>query len=352
MFTTGRRGPRLKDYFRGKQADLWLNLIPKLNDKDGTNASDAVHELDNADNMSTFDDPSRLISKSRLFFPGPPPPPSHPPYITPIMSDSSIGTKEKPEETTQDPITVRPNPVGVKENSSRQPTNGGVPVSSKTDHGSKSDSGIPVSVVLVIGCILLFSNLLLVAGICFQRRKVSKLQEGQSAAQINSLAHVDRHDHLNNTMNRQIGASPETVNLMSSKDTLPHAKTASLNHKPPLSDNAPMYSSISKPVVSPQGPGGYTYSALSQKSSSPMHSKSPVVPQSQATSFTNVVQYSQGGPPSESGGSQASSRTNDSLPRPQPPMSGDRSPKVDSTRTKQINRGNHQVTSNNAITIV
>lgn len=315
---------------------MWLKLIPKLNLPDNS-SSDASHELDNAENMSTFDDPTRLINKFHSIFPTPPPPPYTPPFTPPQSDPAYVTTQDDMDDHTHDSIdlTEKPKPYEHQHVTPKET----VPISKQSTHDISDSSNVPLSVVIAIGCSLLFLNLLVFAGMYYQRKRIVKMRES-IAQPVNHLSAADIQDSRNCTNFR--GGSHEAVNLVHSFDTQP--KVASLNHKPVSDSASPVYTAISKPVVPPQGPGGYAYSALSQKTSSPMHS------QNQTTSFSNVAPSN--GPPSEGGGSHASSRGSDSLNRPPTQMTpSDRSPKVD-PRTKHIARGSHQPTSNNAITIV
>ncbi|XP_045200613.2 neuroligin-4, Y-linked-like isoform X2 [Mercenaria mercenaria] len=338
-----RKGSKVKNFYRGKETALWLKLIPKLNFPE-INSTDASHELDNAENMSTFDDPTRLISKFHSIFPSPPPPPYTPPYTPPQSDPAYVTTEDDIYENPGGSLESTDKPKSHL-NNQRATTTAAGPVVPKVEGSKRDDSSnnVPLSIVIAVGAGILFLNILISAVTYFQRKRIAKLREA-NAQNLNHLNTGDVQDNRNSNTYRGRGGTPESVNLVNTSETLQQPKVASLNHKP-VTDSPPVYTAISKPVVPPQGPGGYTYSALSQKTSSPMHS------QNQTTSYTNVNPSK--GPPSESGGSQASSRGSDNIVRPHGHnITPDRpSPKGD-PRTKHIVRGNPQVTSNNAITIV
>ncbi|XP_060577077.1 neuroligin-4, Y-linked-like isoform X3 [Ruditapes philippinarum] len=339
----GRKGSKVKDFYRGKETALWLNLIPKWNFRE-PNSSNASHELEDSENMSTFDDPTRLINKFLTIFPSPPPPPLTPPF-SPHQSDPEYVTpKDDLDNITYDLIDSSDKSDKISKQRAT-PTAAG-PVVGKADESKRDDSSnnVPLSIVIAVGAGILFINILISAVTYFQRKRIAKLREA-NAQNVNHNNAGNMPDNRNSNAYRGRGGTPEAGNLVNTSEMKQQPKVASINHKQMTDNSPPVYTAISKPVVPPQGPGGYTYSALSQKTSSPMHS------QNQTTSFTNVNPSV--GPPSESGGSQASSRGSDNINRPHGhSMTPDRpSPKVD-PRTKHIGRAGQQVTSNNAITIV
>lgn len=339
----------MKEFYRGREVALWNNLIPKLNEGDG-NSTDLVNQLDNAEDMSTFDDPTRLISKFRSIFPSPPPPPYTPPYKNePIQSEqgaqvteSSFGMTVEYSETTEKSFNRGKNTEIFREDTHE-------PVSHSREPESNN---VPLSVVIVVGCTLLFINLCLFVGMYVQRKRIAKLKSDPRNHQPRSGASGNMH--VNDNRNSDIyphggggGGPPEAVSLMQAQDMAQAKRLATINHKSPT-DGPPVYTAISKPVSPPAGPGGYSYSALSQKSS-PMHTQS----KPQTTTFSHVnpppasVASSDIGAASESG-SEASRGSNPNVVRNPGP---DRSPKLD-PRTKHAPRGNHTMSSNNAITIV
>ncbi|XP_052219028.1 neuroligin-2-like [Dreissena polymorpha] len=92
-----RKGSKVKDFFKSRETALWTKLIPKLNEPDN-NTSETGHQLENAEDMSTFDDPSRLITQFRSIFPSPPPPPYTPP-VTP--HSVTRGTRRRQKRSPQ-----------------------------------------------------------------------------------------------------------------------------------------------------------------------------------------------------------------------------------------------------------
>ena len=335
----------MREYYRGKQTALWTQLIPKLNERD-INSSDASHELDHSENMSTFDDPNRLISKFWTIFPTPPPPPYTPPFNQNQKDTSYVSQpNSRFENITEDTVTYKPHTKVTKK--PEPPTQG-----PSTMKSSDSESGVPLSVTIVIGCVFFFLNLLVFAGLYYYHRKKSrKYRENpaNSAGPAGQLHHQISDNRMNGDRNNSRGNTPETTTMMYTKsdDTVP--KVASINHKP-VSNAHYTYAPVSKPVAPPQGPGGYNYSALSQKTTSPMHSQNQI----QTTSLSNPPAREARAPSEGSQASKASnpgSNPNQSRAPGGPDQTPKTEPKVD-PRAKHIVRGNHTVSSNNAITIV
>lgn len=338
----GRRNSKIGEFYRGKETALWTNLIPKLNQRD-INSSDASHELDHSEDMSTFDDPSRLISKFWTIFPTPPPPPYTPPFNPNQMDTSYVSQpSESFESITEEPATYKPPDRQVTPKPDPEQKS---PVSKPS---TEDNSSVPLSVVIVLGCVFVFINLLIFAGLYYyHKRKSLKYRDntgnsngGENVRQFNDTRSTGERNNIR-------GNTHEVMNLMQTKaeDTAPK-KIATINHKP-VSNTQYSYTPISKPVVPLQNPGGYNYSVLSQNTASPVHVQKP-------------VQTSSSNPPTREGGATAelgNQTAKESNLNPARHQSGaDQTVKTEQTvepRTKQIVRGNHTVSSsNNAITIV
>ena len=322
-YFTGKRGVKVRDFYRGKELALWLKLIPKIS-RPETEGSES-HELENADNISTFDDPTRLISKFQKIFPSPPP---LPPFTPPIpQSDTYVTTHDDMDETTGENYYYR----GHVSTSSKDryidkksnTTTTSVPVSKENVGASTESASVPLSAVVAVGGSLLFLNLLVFAGVYYQRKRILKLRECESSS-----------SERNNVI---IGGNKD-INIAQHGDGPPPGDPSpsthiTMNHKSQVENN-PLYSSISKPLT--PTPGGYSYSALSQKSSSPMHNVATRAPHETSEDDRSVR-------------SGISPGIRQDFPRPLEP---DRSSPASDSRNKIETRVNHQITSNNAITIV
>ncbi|GFS19776.1 neuroligin 4 [Elysia marginata] len=195
--------PSVQHHYRAEKLALWLNLIPKIDKDDGSEKGS--HQLDNSDNSSTFDDYQKLLSSNldNTIFPSPPPMPP----VSPTPSDRSTtqGKGHHGGITSQDgsPVGHRPgagrrgepsvdNPQhpkfsGDSNNPVVTPEVDGAGASGITkdpadsdgkaaETGKASTSGVPLSMVVAIGGSLLLINLLIFAGLCYQRERIRKMR--------------------------------------------------------------------------------------------------------------------------------------------------------------------------------
>lgn len=180
----GRR-PSIRHHYRSQKLALWFDLIPKIDRDDGSERSS--HLLDNSENTSSFDDYHRLVSNIDNIFPSPPPlPPSWPttfsnsierPWTT-HRSFSQVTDEGNQHNGLDEGIN---NPPGVLHQSSQrsgQPSNrDDVTAEPPESFGkSKSAAGVPLSIVVAIGGSLLLINIIIFAGLCYQRERIRKLR--------------------------------------------------------------------------------------------------------------------------------------------------------------------------------
>ncbi|ESP00884.1 hypothetical protein LOTGIDRAFT_91354, partial [Lottia gigantea] len=171
------RRPTVRHHYRGQKLALWLDLIPKINQGDGSNPSQ--HLLKNSDNRSSFDDYPRLVPSLDNVFPSPP---AMPP-IAPIPSSvPNTGVWSTPsiflEETSENPDQLDSTHI--------EETGGNYgPLLDRADselstvlvgpvnnaNNESKETSVPLSVVVAIGCSLLFLNILIFAGVCYQRER-------------------------------------------------------------------------------------------------------------------------------------------------------------------------------------
>ena len=199
-----------------------------------------------------------------------------------------------------------------------------VPISKESIGKNEEAASVPLSAVVAVGGSFLFLNLLVFAGVYYQRKRILKLRECE-------------RNSANERNNRIIGNNKDSNVVQQAEGSPPgepsHSAHITMNHKTQLEGN-PLYTAISKPLT--PTPGGYSYSALSQKSSSPMHNL--------ASRPTHETSEDRSGD-----GPGLRSPAPPELSRSQEP---DRSSPSGDNRNKLLQRANHQVTSNNAITIV
>lgn len=285
LYFVGKR-PNIKHHYRGSELALWLDLMPKINSHSGAKADESQHQLKNAKNLSTFDDSTRLISNFHRIFPSPPPTPP----MTPIQNDDVYVTNYPPYDRTG-----RNTPRStIRQTSDDEATEPGKDITT-TDKGavagqvkqeSLATSSVPLSITVAIGCSLLFINILIYAGVYYQRERIKKIKQGEAA------------EAARNTQSRGNGNEPDGDEMT----TVPvnHLSGALSNSKPDIQNN-PIYSVISKQS---DAPDKYTYTAVPTNTNSPMHRAR--APHSQTNSVAssarsgNSLNHISGKPPDRS----------------------------------------------------
>ncbi|CAG5117672.1 unnamed protein product [Candidula unifasciata] len=175
----GRR-PSIRHHYRSQKLALWFDLIPKIDRDDGSERSS--HLLDNSDNASTFDDYHRLIPNFDNIFPSPPPmPPVWPTPLSSSIERSSTTHRFYPHVTDEDIEPMGHSrdgniPKGQHQSSQRSEDDGVTTEPSESIGRSKSAAGVPLSIVVAIGGSLLLINIIIFAGLCYQRERIKKLR--------------------------------------------------------------------------------------------------------------------------------------------------------------------------------
>ncbi|GFN74021.1 hypothetical protein PoB_000052700, partial [Plakobranchus ocellatus] len=207
------RRPSIRHHYRAEKLALWLDLIPKIDRDDGSGR--LSHQLDNSDNSSTFDDYNRLLSSNldSTIFPSPPPMPPVGPTPS-SRSNSGDGTTQRGggfsgiTDENGDLVAQGGRQAGGKRGgspggdnsqhgSSRHSSDGsngsgncatdncagGSDVTKETVSGdghsgesTTATSGVALSMVVAIGGSLLLINVLIFAGLCYQRERIRKMR--------------------------------------------------------------------------------------------------------------------------------------------------------------------------------
>ncbi|XP_071440378.1 neuroligin-4, X-linked [Hetaerina americana] len=172
--------PRLKNHYRAHRLSFWLNLVPDLH-RPGGDGVPATHHLLPSD-VATYDGQSPIA---------PPPPPrlgppgTHTPFnLTALLvpprgqwdedgPDGQIGESEA--EAVASAAASGHGPVANRTHSSSS-SSGTSPVEAAAAAGSDTDDGFAaystaLSVTIAIGCSLLILNVLIFAGVYYQRDK-------------------------------------------------------------------------------------------------------------------------------------------------------------------------------------
>ncbi|KAK3095941.1 hypothetical protein FSP39_021115 [Pinctada imbricata] len=246
-----------RDHYRGKQIALWTDLIPKINIEGSSQTikpDSAEHNLIDPKNMSTFDEPNRLLTHFRRI--GPPFK-----YVQPINDDikssSHISNKNTSTPRHWSSKITTDDEYGVSS----------TVVNSALELGSAENvtkNSVPLSITVAIGCTLLFFNILIFAGVYYQRERIKKLKSGNSRQDIDGINRTKQTDE------KEIQGTKvhETITLIPSADN-------QQNKVPPStlggSDDI-LYNQVSLPhsrneMLSDR----YSYSPVPTSTSSPMH---------------------------------------------------------------------------------
>ena len=178
--------PTVRHHYRGTKIALWLDLIPKLHQSDSLEPK--FHLLNNYDNSSTFEEEGTRQLDMDVIFPPPPIPPVSPPPKTARSSSTreptttlasttasttaSTSTTSTPTTPRQRLRTPRPN-ISRKHNyPSTTPVTNATTLAPQTGAMSGKDNTLSLSVTIAVGCSLLFLNILIFAGVYYQKDRM------------------------------------------------------------------------------------------------------------------------------------------------------------------------------------
>ncbi|XP_048246692.1 neuroligin-4, X-linked-like isoform X2 [Haliotis cracherodii] len=261
------RRPTVRHHYRAQKLALWLDLIPKINKPTKTGTDPTQHLLKDSNNMSTFDEFPRLVPPFNKVFPSPPPMPPISPTWGPPNDGTWSTTSYYNGYTDEDPDNIH---TRVRHGSTESVTvlhstpDGVTAVPASAGQPDPSHSSVPLSITVAVGCSLLFLNILIFAGVFYQRERIKKLKRKQEEEE-EEQEDVKLARKLEKTVRNATG--PETVSLMSNPSN--HQSPAKNAHPQPSPQNNQKPAIATKP---PQPPGsGYTYTAIPTQSTSPMH---------------------------------------------------------------------------------
>ncbi|CAH1781719.1 unnamed protein product [Owenia fusiformis] len=148
--------PEVKGNYRANKIALWRDLIPNVHTSDSFEDTAPLHQLNDHDNMSSY--------ASGLYITKPPPFPSSP---TPPPR------RTRPSKTTKHhPPNDRPNSTINKTLPPTSPTPRYTPPTIKKKAPQKEkDNKLSLSITIAVGCSLLFLNILIFAGLYYQKDK-------------------------------------------------------------------------------------------------------------------------------------------------------------------------------------
>lgn len=159
--------PKIKNHYRAHRLSFWLNLVPDLHRPGGDDVPRSHHLLEDHDDLSTYDGKVRAIPVSQVTFPEltPTPPLSGTTTfnLTAILGGRVPPPPKATTEVTRLPLPTLSDPAQEKKNKSHSgddlPEDGFAAYSTA------------LSVTIAIGCSLLILNVLIFAGVYYQRDK-------------------------------------------------------------------------------------------------------------------------------------------------------------------------------------
>ncbi|KAK3589992.1 hypothetical protein CHS0354_035020 [Potamilus streckersoni] len=260
------KGPSVRDYYRGREMALWLSLLPKINSPVDKRKKLDEDELDNASNFSSFDSSHRLINS---FYASTPPIHS---FKTPLSDKPDIMSSDETvkEQQLQDEVSIVPSNIEKSTTTPRLDLD----MDSSIAHSGKdimTTSSVPLSIIVAVGCSLLFLNILIFAGVYYQRERIRKQREDnclEHGGNKGVQSKIER-EACKNPDAQEIDCFLQLPKLHEDKQKI--ANTS--NHKlapTPLGFKTVAKAQSSNQVVC-------TYSPLSTTSSSPMHTNYPIL---------------------------------------------------------------------------
>ncbi|XP_058821516.1 neuroligin-4, Y-linked [Topomyia yanbarensis] len=168
--------PKLKNHYRAHRLSFWLNLVPDLHKPGGDDVPSSHHELDEDEEENV---------------PVPTVKPLNPPQRDPASANSNFSFF-----TTQVFSLLNFSTYGINNSTSRHNVHKPIPVTAESSEGSEDDGGgspqedgfaaysTALSVTIAIGCSLLILNVLIFAGVYYQRDK-TRLNDSRNSKKRN-----------------------------------------------------------------------------------------------------------------------------------------------------------------------
>lgn len=270
MVSVSGMRPTIRHHYRGTKMALWLDLIPKLHESEDLDPT--YHLLTNYDNSSTFEEEGTdELDLERLFPPPPLPPLSPPPSSTEVATTTTtpLPTTLPPSTTSTVSTTSSYERWGSE---SRSPPKYTDPPPEKTtpkaeEVSSVKDTTLSLSVTIAVGCSLLFLNILIFAGVYYQKDRMRmEMKMRQREMEKERTGAPDSNDNPKSSS----GGVPETDTNSSSMQTPPVPPCISRHQVQPQATTLPKQPI---PVLPPQAP--YHARATSARDLHMGHSDSP-----------------------------------------------------------------------------
>ena len=206
--------------------------------------------------MSTFDDPNRLLIHFHRLSP-------LKPSIIQMTSPQKDGVGKptnsdylyENETTTKTlDILILPSDDASKTNASSK-----LATSEMSSMESLAQKSVPLSIIVAIGCSLLFINILILAAVCYQRKRIQSPRLGNLQSKDDQFA----------KLNKLMGGDDKTDDgdkCMEIQSTKNEAPPRNAIYSQPIKPIRTLY-----PIRADSPAHSYSYSPVSTISSSPLH---------------------------------------------------------------------------------
>ncbi|GFQ85285.1 neuroligin-4, X-linked [Trichonephila clavata] len=172
---------KLKDHYHAHRLSFWLNLFPQLHSTSSVSVSPEHHLLDDHDNMESYDGAVRQMPFALTQ------PPSDDPTNAPpsLMTTDAKSDSEKPNAMS----TLDPEETVSTENNTLSVTTMNI-TDSLSVIMSPNPLSAALSVTIAVGASLLILNVLVFAGICYQRDR-TRAEEKMQKRLLNQQNAID-----------------------------------------------------------------------------------------------------------------------------------------------------------------
>ena len=278
-----------RHHYRGTKIALWLDLIPKL--QHGDDLDPRYHLLDNYNNQSTFEDfGTRELNMDEV---NPPSTTSEYDLTTVITTPTTMPTT--PTTTT----TTTRRPWRATRKARPRITSTTTPVFPSTHFMSSNadasiddmDTTLSLSLTVVVGCSLLILNIVIFAGVYYQKDRIRKERKARQQEMMEHKALRRGEDSYGGcggpdgdcleNHHQRMSSGPDTDTNSSSMATPPVPPACITRHQ--VSPQTTILPKQSIPVLPPQAPFARTlsrdsnYSTYSTSYHDSPHQRSPRV---------------------------------------------------------------------------
>ena len=272
-----------RHHYRGTKIALWLDLIPKLHQ--GDDLDPRYHLLDNYNNKSTFE--KYGTRELRMEDVNPPLTTSqYDPTTVPSTTPTTIATTTM-TTTTRRQIIWTPKAYNRQRSTTVLPPILLIPSHPESKMGDEFDTTLSLSLTVAVGSALLFLNIIIFAGVYYQKDRIRQERKARQQEMIEHKALCRDEDGYGGcggndaecmeNHHQIMNSGPDTDTNSSTMTTPPVLPACITRHQ--LSPQTMILPKQSIPVLPPQAPFARTLSRDSNYSTyssyEPPHTRSP-----------------------------------------------------------------------------